>query len=112
MPSPIMSRPARSHPASTTFPGYALSITTRGSAAVADQPAERSSVTRRRWVAAFVGAWLVPLATHLAGADWLLPPAVLLVVVALSRAGRTVLDRVILAVAQLFGALCVAGILI
>jgi hypothetical protein len=89
-----------------------LSVSTRSSDAVADRPIGRPPVPAKGWVAGLAGAWLLPLGTHWIGIDWLLPPLVVVGVMALQRAGRTVLDRLVLAVAQLFGALCVAGLLI
>jgi hypothetical protein len=75
------------------------------------QTAPRPSITRRRWtVGALVAAWLVPAATHLAGVDWLLIPAFLVAFAGLQRGLRTVLDRLVVGVAQAFGALCVAGL--
>lgn len=56
-------------------------------------------------------AWLIPLGTHLVKADWLLPPLVLLVTAGLLRAGRSLLDRLILAIGFLLGALALAGLL-
>jgi hypothetical protein len=94
------------------FPRYSLPTTTPSDAPVTDRVAERSGPAAPRWIAAFAGAWLLPLATHLVGADWLLPPVVLLGAMSLQRAGRTLLDRLVLAVAQLFGAFCVAGFLL
>ncbi len=87
-------------------------------AAVAGQPtaeAERTPPSRRtdvRWAAGWLaGAWLVPVATHLLSADWLLPPLVLALTASLLRGGRTLLDRLMLAVAVLVGASCAAGLL-
>ncbi len=90
-----------------------MPTTTPSGAPVTDRLAQRSGPANAapRWIAAFAGAWLLPLATHLVGADWLLPPVVLLGVMSLQRAGRTPLDRLILAMAQLFGVFCVAGFL-
>ncbi|NJC64449.1 hypothetical protein HC028_07990 [Planosporangium flavigriseum] len=62
--------------------------------------------------AAFIVAWLLPLGTHLLRVDWLLPPLLLAGLMSVQRAGRTSADRLVLAVAQLFGALCVAGLVI
>jgi hypothetical protein len=59
-----------------------------------------------------VAAWLLPCTTHPLGIDWVWPPVVLLGVMSLIRGGTTILDRLILAVAQLFGAFCVAGLII
>ncbi len=57
------------------------------------------------------GAWLVPLATHLVGVDALLPVLVLGGTAALLRVGHSALDRLLLALALLLGATCVAGLL-
>jgi hypothetical protein len=89
-----------------------LSTSTRSSATVAGRPADRPPVPIHRWVGAFAAAWLLPLAAHLLGLDWLLPPLILLGLMSLQRAGRTPLDRLVLAAAQLFGVLCVAGFLL
>jgi hypothetical protein len=62
------------------------------------------------WVVALVGAWVVPAATHLVGVDWLLPLIVVGVAVGLFHGSRLLLDRVVLVLAQGFGALCVAGL--
>ncbi|MFF5173550.1 hypothetical protein ACFY3U_13020 [Micromonospora sp. NPDC000089] len=61
--------------------------------------------------AALVAAWLGPLAAHAAHADRLLPPIVLLVTASLLRGGRTLLDRLVLALALLLGAATAAGLL-
>ncbi|TDB77150.1 hypothetical protein [Micromonospora sp. KC723] len=72
---------------------------------------------RRRWrrpvpvVVALVAAWLVPLAAHALHRDWLLPPLVLLATASVLRGGRTLLDRLVLAVAMLLGAATAGGLL-
>jgi hypothetical protein len=78
------------------------------------EPAPRAPAVRRRllwWLAAALAAWLVPLGAHLAGLDVLLPAALLAQLVGLQRGLPTVLDRLTVAAAQLFGALCAAGLL-
>jgi hypothetical protein len=65
-----------------------------------------------RWAVGWLaGAWLVPVATHLLGIDWLLPPLVLALTAGLLRGGRTLLDRLMLAIAALIGAACAAGLI-
>jgi hypothetical protein len=59
---------------------------------------------------ALVAAWVVPLLTHLVGVDWLLIPVYLAGVVGLQRGLPTLLDRVVLALVQSFGALVTAGL--
>jgi hypothetical protein len=69
---------------------------------------------RRRWfgvAGALVAAWAAPVTTHALGVDWLMPAAVVVVLMGLQRGPRTVLDRFVLAVVQIFGTLCVAGLL-
>lgn len=60
------------------------------------------------WLA---GAWLIPAATHLAHADFLLLPLVLLVTASLLRGGRTLLDQVVIATVVLLGATALGGLL-
>jgi hypothetical protein len=57
-------------------------------------------------------AWVLPLLTHLAGLDAVLPVLILLGLMSLQRGSRTGLDAFVVATVQLFGALCVAGLLI
>src|SRR5688572_14958502 len=67
--------------------------------------------TRRRWIgAAFLAAWLVPAALHVVGFGFLLIPLFVAALVGLQRGTRTVLDGVVVGLAQAFGALCVAGL--
>ncbi|WP_203917645.1 hypothetical protein [Rugosimonospora africana] len=61
---------------------------------------------------ALVASWVVPLLTNLAHVDWLLPPLLLLATASLLRAGRTVLDRLMCAMALVFGATLAAGLLL
>jgi hypothetical protein len=76
-------------------------------------PAGRSSRLRRAgWLlGGLVAAWLVPVATDAARLDVLLLPLILVGVASLLRAGRTALDRLVLAGVLLYGGLCVVGLL-
>jgi hypothetical protein len=90
-----------------------LSTTTSPSSVTTEPPAGPSIAARLPLGAAGVlAAWLLPLGTHYVGADWILPPLLLVGLMSVQRAGRTLLDRLVLAVAQLFGTLCVAGLVI
>jgi hypothetical protein len=62
------------------------------------------------WAVALVAAWLVPAATHLVGVDWLVPLIVVGGAVGLFQGSGLLLDRIVLVLAQGFGALCVAGL--
>ncbi|MBM0233971.1 hypothetical protein JNW91_20230 [Micromonospora sp. STR1_7] len=62
-------------------------------------------------LAILLGCWLVPFAANAVHAAWLLPPVVLLGTASLLRSGRTLLDRVMLALALLAGLTCAAGLL-
>jgi len=65
-----------------------------------------------RWLLiALAAAWLVPAATYPLHLAWLLPPLVLLATASLLRGGRTLLDRLMLAVLLLVGATTAAGLL-
>ncbi|GAB3868443.1 hypothetical protein ACFPIJ_24415 [Dactylosporangium cerinum] len=66
----------------------------------------------RKTAVALALAWLVPLATHPLGLDFVLPVLVLAGTVAIQRGGVTLMDRVVVACAQLFGAACVFGLAI
>jgi hypothetical protein len=80
--------------------------------AAPDEDRHSGSGGFRRWLApAFLAAWLVPLAAHAVGLEWLLPPLVLLITAALLRGGRTLFDRLILAVTLLLGVAMAAGLL-
>ena len=61
----------------------------------------------RKTAVALALAWLVPLATHPLGLDFILPVLVLAGTAAIQRGGVTPADRVVVAAAQLFGAACV-----
>ncbi|WP_238013329.1 hypothetical protein KZZ52_41110 [Dactylosporangium sp. AC04546] len=63
------------------------------------------------WAAAFALAWLLPLATHLIRADFLLPVLVVAGLASLQRGTAGWFDRLVVSLAQLFPALCVAGLL-
>jgi hypothetical protein len=58
------------------------------------------------WIAA---AWAVSALAHAAGADWVLPPLVLLATASLVRGGRRLLDRLVFAAGVLAGMLCLLG---
>ncbi|WP_328416892.1 hypothetical protein OG470_27730 [Micromonospora sp. NBC_00389] len=62
-------------------------------------------------LAVLVACWLVPLGANAVHAAWLLPPLVLFATASLLRSGRTLLDRVVLALALLAGLTCAAGLL-
>ncbi|WP_213454166.1 hypothetical protein [Rhizomonospora bruguierae] len=69
---------------------------------------------RPRWAvpaALLIAAWAVPALASLSHTAWLLPPLVLLGTAALLRGGRTLLDRVVLAVGLLIGLACAVGLL-
>jgi hypothetical protein len=90
-----------------------LSTTTRRGGLPTDAPVGPPTAGRiSRWIAAFGIAWLVPVGTHLLGVDWLLPPVLLVGLMSLQGAGRSLLDRLVLAVAQLFATLCAAGLVL
>ncbi|WBB68815.1 hypothetical protein [Micromonospora sp. WMMD812] len=64
-----------------------------------------------RLAIALVAAWLVPLGAYALHQPWLLPPLVLLATASLLRGGRTLLDRLLLALLLLVGTTTVAGLL-
>jgi len=81
--------------------------------------AGRQPVARRRWpmwtlatLGGLVAAWVLPLATHRAGVDWVLPLVIWALTASLLRSGRSALDRLVLASALLIGATCAAGLVI
>lgn len=61
------------------------------------------------WLA---GCWIVPLATHAVHLDAVLPLIILAGLASIQRSARTWLDRLVIASVQLFGVLCVAGLVI
>ncbi|GIG60390.1 hypothetical protein Lfu02_47620 [Longispora fulva] len=68
---------------------------------------------RLRWaLAGIAGSWLLALAAHLVGLDWLLPLVLLAGTTLVVRSSRFVADRVVVAGSLLFGATCAAGLLI
>ncbi|MEV8513525.1 hypothetical protein [Dactylosporangium sp. NPDC051484] len=74
---------------------------------------QRSAGSRtqaRRVAIALLLAWLVPLAAHPARLDALLPVLAVAGTMAMQRGGTGLLDRFVLACAQLFGAACVFGL--
>lgn len=62
------------------------------------------------WLGLLVAAWVVPMVLYLVHADLVLPLLVLLGTAAVLRGGRTLLDRLVLAVGVLFGATCAVGL--
>lgn len=74
-----------------------------------------SAAARRPRTALLLGVllacWLVPLVANAVHAAWLLPPVVLLATASLLRSGRSLLDRMVLALALLAGLTCAAGLL-
>jgi hypothetical protein len=64
-----------------------------------------------RLVAALAVAWLLPLATHAVHLDVLLLPIIVIGLMAVARGAADPLDRFVLALVQLFGGLCAAGLL-
>ncbi|MEH0827747.1 hypothetical protein [Micromonospora sp. CPCC 205714] len=86
-------------------------------ATTAVEDAHPPTPTRRPWrrlpvvLAALVAAWGVPVVTHALHGDWLLPPLVLLATASILRGGRTLLDRLVLALALLLGATTAGGLI-
>lgn len=62
--------------------------------------------------AGLAGAWLAPIVAHQIGADALLPLLIWMATASLLRAGRTALDRLLLAAVLLIGATAVAGLVL
>ncbi|MEH1102508.1 hypothetical protein [Micromonospora sp. CPCC 205561] len=71
------------------------------------RPARRPAVV----AGCLAAAWAVPLLAYALGAAVVLPPLVLVLTAGLLRAGRTLLDRLLLAAALLLGTLCAAALL-
>lgn len=67
-------------------------------------------LTARTFLIGIALAWLIPLGAHAVGVDLILPVLLVAAVVAVQRGATTLLDRVVLALGQLFGALCVGGL--
>lgn len=74
----------------------------------APRPARRALAV----LVGLAGAWLIPVAAHAVGVDWILPLLVWFGVASLLRSGRTALDRLVLALGMLVGATCAAGLLL
>jgi hypothetical protein len=68
------------------------------------------ALTARRFLIGLALAWLVPLGTHAIGVDLILPVLLIAALIAVQRGASTLLDRAVLALGQLFGALCVGGL--
>jgi hypothetical protein len=69
-------------------------------------------LTARRFLIGIALAWAIPLGTHAVGLDLILPALLVAALVAVQRGATTLLDRLVLAFGQLFGALCVGGLVI
>jgi len=70
------------------------------------------ALTAGRFLIGLAVAWLVPLGTHAVGLDLVLPVLLVGALVVVQRGATTLLDRVVLALGQLFGALCLGGLVI
>ncbi|MEV4123113.1 hypothetical protein [Micromonospora sp. NPDC049645] len=81
----------------------------------AHPPVAAPTTARRPRIGPLLGVllacWLLPLAANAVHAAWLLPPVVLLGTASLLRSGRSLLDRVVLALALLAGLTCAVGLL-
>ena len=75
-------------------------------APAAQRHARRPPIAWTRLAVLLAGAWALPVLTHLAHADWILPPLVLLGVAGLLPGALRLLDRLVLAVALLIGVGC------
>lgn len=62
------------------------------------------------WLGLLVAAWVVPIALYQVHVELVLPLLVLLGTAALMRGGRTLLDRLVLAISLLIGATCAVGL--
>ena len=69
-------------------------------------------LTARRFLIGITLAWAIPLGTHAVGLDLVLPVLLVAALVAVQRGATTLLDRTVLALGQLFGAVCVGGLVI
>jgi hypothetical protein len=89
-----------------------LTAVTSGSNTVTTSAAPtRRSRAPLGWLAAFALAWLLPLATHLIHADVLLLVLIVGGLASLQRGTAGWFDRLVVSLAQLFPAVCVAGLL-
>jgi hypothetical protein len=61
---------------------------------------------------ALAGAWALAVGSYLVHAAWIVPIVVLLLSASLLRGGRTLLDRIVLATALLYGAVCLGGVVL
>ncbi|MDI2131713.1 hypothetical protein [Yinghuangia seranimata] len=87
---------------------------TPASAVAGGGPAPDRASRGRRYpllAGALAAAWLVPFLAYLAGVAVIVPVLVLAGTASLLRSGRTVLDRLMIALALLFGVTCVGGLL-
>jgi hypothetical protein len=63
------------------------------------------------WVGAFALAWVIPLVAYLIGVAFVVPVLVVVGVMSLQRGASGFFDRLVMSIAQLIGAVCVAGLL-
>ncbi|RLP87504.1 hypothetical protein EAD89_19080 [Micromonospora sp. BL4] len=88
-----------------------LSVAPRSTAPPVEPPPVVAGRRALLVAAGLVAAWVVPVLAYALGLAGLLPPLVLLLTAGLLRVGRTLLDRLVLAVALLAGAVCAAALL-
>jgi hypothetical protein len=58
------------------------------------------------------GAWVLPVAAMAVGAGWILPLLIWVGTASLLRSGRTILDRLVLAIGLLVGLVCAVGLVL
>ncbi|MGW3602079.1 hypothetical protein [Micromonospora sp. NPDC005161] len=88
-----------------------LSVADRSTASPVEPPPVPARRRALLIAAGLAAAWVVPVLAYALGLAGLLPPLVLLLTAGLLRVGRTLLDRLVLAVALLVGAVCAAALL-
>ncbi|WFE99223.1 hypothetical protein [Micromonospora sp. WMMD964] len=88
-------------------PGVPKGADSRDRGAAPVRPRPRAGVL----LAVFLACWLVPVAANAVDTPWLLPPLILLGTAGLLRSGRSLLDRLVLALALLAGLTCAAGLI-
>ncbi len=97
-------------------PAQQPDTTTAGLGARAGQRAPGSHRWRTPWpmllAAGLAMAWSLPLVTGALGADAVLPVAIWVAVASVLRSGRTLLDRLLLALALLIGVATAAGVVL
>lgn len=112
----MLTSPSQSHAAPGGAAGVRVEIQQRrgpvvDETATTNRPAgewRRRLVRLLLWL---VGAWVLPFAAQALQVDFVLPVAILALTAALLRGGRTLLDRLMLALLVLLGAVAGAGLL-